>query len=75
MTQQDLREKMFKVLFPYADTKRVSDNELIDQILALIKEAGYVKLADQTLLMLSEPMCLRCRETTFKAGWRKVLLT
>ncbi len=34
------REKLFKILFPYANEVRASDNEMIDQILALFKEAG-----------------------------------
>ena len=34
---KELREGLFKILFPYADIKRASDNEMIDQILQLFE--------------------------------------
>lgn len=42
MTKQELREGIFKL----ADSQAYGGFLLVDQILALIKEAGYVKLAD-----------------------------
>jgi len=37
LDDKKLRERLFKILFPYADIKRASDNEMIDQIFALLQ--------------------------------------
>ena len=37
---EEAQEKIFKLLYPYAKPK---PNELVDQILATIKELGYRK--------------------------------
>ncbi len=50
MTEKELKENLFGVLFPYSNMERVAGNELVAQILTLIKEAGYVKLADDQTL-------------------------
>ena len=84
MTDAELRENLFKLLFPYSDIKREPDNELIGQILVLVKEwykeAGYVQLAEDQSL----PTCAYwswseiCADpkvvAMLKAGFRKVEL-
>ena len=52
---------------------KLTSEELADQILALIKEAGYVKLVkDQSMPELAGYKV--AQEELLKAGWRKVEL-
>ena len=72
---KELRDKIVKLL---QETAELSYRSFLpDQILALIKEAGYVKLAEiQTLPFLN----VRVSDATYRiaqddmlsAGWRKV---
>jgi len=82
MTEQELRERLFKLI----DTQAYGGFLLVDQILALIKEAGYVKLAENQSLPFRAPNCecvdcwssirylheIQDGEKMLKEGWRKV---
>ena len=73
MTEQELREKLFEALPPFIR---------VDKILALIKEANYVRLADDQSLppslakdVLVKTLMLKPIKIGDKTyGWRKVEL-
>ncbi len=83
MTEEELREKIRTILY------RSNKEDATDQILALIKQAGYIKLADDQ--SLPEPDIeksnlsrfgknwyttgyMECRGEMLKAGFRRVEL-
>lgn len=82
MTEQELREKLFKEIPQYiraGGSWAISMNKLIDNTLNAFKEAGYVKLAeDQSLPSVRNAVnksyndYMLGQEDMLKAGWQKV---
>ena len=87
MTEQELREKIANLLYGeltyrnYLAIPEVRHNAdiMISKVLAIIKEAGYAKLAeDQTLPPILTSIVDSINRNTLRilleAGWRKVEL-
>jgi len=77
----ELREKIARILAQFG-IGNIFEQDAIDQIIALINEAGYVKLADKQEIDIPDMVffsaeakaCGFTKRSFLEANWRKVEL-